>query len=749
MALSQKFNLARILTNRDNYDSRPNKLNFYLVKVRPSSNTYRNNNYSNNSRLRTKAFGRLLTSIVFLATFFTFGTIFVGPIASSSAAAAETSPSITVTAGPSIAHLGSGYVISIKVTNAPSHSAIEGLLYPKLQNRSELKYLNNAGSLSYPIAFSRPVSVPGNQTATSTLVIPISFTAPGSASSNKSGFNLDLTDCANTCDGVYPLVITMIHKGATIASHAIPIAILSPAVPSTVPLGLGLNIDLTSLKNANAIPVISELAKLLSTYPTLSLTLSFSAQTLEVIKTSKSQSAHQALRTIASWASQPNHQILINSVTPLNLVQLDASNLLSYIAQDSALASKIASQVGLTPATSPKIFVTQGPLDNSALSALANDGFHQVVTAGNNLDLPDLKYTLTAGLRIPQGASSPVSILSQDPKLKQDLQKPSNAFEKSNFTISDLVSVFEDQPNDSTQRIMSLTLPVNSSNQIAVANDFLGSLSGAKVIKIMTLGQAFDALNSAKPKAQWLETSLTRQRHSQIANLATFNKTAIKLAATKSALINKKLADPMTLWLMEALSSNNSQSQNQSLLANINSSITKIFSGVSLPSNRTVTLTSNNASVPISVTSHSHVGLMLRLGLSSDRLNIPNGNNELVKVVSATNTATFVISTKTLGIFSAKMTLSTPKGNLEIASTQVVFRSLTFSTVGSLLTILALLTLGFWWLRTLFRGRSRNQNLIPRQAPQSQVESKDQTEPPAFDQEAALQSDQSSIDETD
>jgi hypothetical protein len=99
--------------------------------------------------------------------------------------------------------------------------------------------------------------------------------------------------------------------------------------------------------------------------------------------------------------------------------------------------------------------------------------------------------------------------------------------------------------------------------------------------------------------------------------------------------------------------------------------------------------------------------------MTSDRLRIKGGSSQLIKVGAVTNTATFVVSTKTLGFFQVGLSLTTPDGKVLVSSTALQVRSLTVTIEGVVLTIAALAVLGLWWVRTLRKGGGRNRRLLP------------------------------------
>lgn len=655
-----------------------------------------------NCRVLTKA---VLAFVLFLGTIFLMPTL---------ALASTPQTTIAITQGPAVLRMGTVSQISFRIQNLPAHAYIEALLYPKLQNRSELSYMSSYGITGYPLSSTNAQSIPLATNATSLITLPITITSTSNPSVSPSG-SLTLTNpgCTSNCQGVYPVVFIIIAKGVTIATKALPFAILDSPSPTTIPLNVAPVLDESALSPSSFSSVLPQLANLLLANQSASLSVVLTGQTIFTGEYSKSAAVRQAIHEILSWGQAPNHQLIVNSISPLNLNLLAQSNFLGYVAKDLSLTQAIL-QRAVPNITSNQTFFSNYPITNSALKLVNGFGYLELATNANYVSIPDQKYTLTSGLRLELGNGKSLATLVLDQSLTHDLTIGNTNFERTALLTADLVSIFEDQPNDPNLRVLGFDVPIRSVDSVQLASNVIANISNAGIIKATSIKNGLAAQMAQAPINTWPTTTPVRYEIKPQYKGQTFLSTASLLRSYQSASSDSGLIFQLNVGLYSALGIPANLPNSRSILLSVKNSINKNFASIDLNPNRTVTMTSSRATIPISITSHSPTPLHLLLTIRSDRLKILGTSTRMVDVGAQTNTVTFIVTTKTLGIFQAYLSLTTPNGKVLVSSATLQIRSLTFTIAGTVLTGLAVLTLAFWWLRTLNKGRSRNKNLIPR-----------------------------------
>jgi hypothetical protein len=127
--------------------------------------------------------------------------------------------------------------------------------------------------------------------------------------------------------------------------------------------------------------------------------------------------------------------------------------------------------------------------------------------------------------------------------------------------------------------------------------------------------------------------------------------------------------------------------------------------GIRAPQARTVTLTSREAAIPISILNETGRRVRVRVVLESEKLLFPNGAEQVLDLPPRNTTVRFDVQARASGTFPLRVRLTSADGTLPIQETRVTVRSTVVSGVGVFLTIGAGLFLAVWWITHWRRTR--------------------------------------------
>jgi hypothetical protein len=141
-------------------------------------------------------------------------------------------------------------------------------------------------------------------------------------------------------------------------------------------------------------------------------------------------------------------------------------------------------------------------------------------------------------------------------------------------------------------------------------------------------------------------------------------------------------------------------------LRTVRRGVNREFDKVRPPSGTSVTLTSRQGMIPLTLTNSTGYSLRLRVTLLSPRLEfLQEGDTRLVVLDRPRQALSFPVLAQTTGRFPVRIVLRTPRG-AHIAESRVVVRSTALNTRALLITIAAALFLLFLWARRLvLRGK--------------------------------------------
>ena len=133
------------------------------------------------------------------------------------------------------------------------------------------------------------------------------------------------------------------------------------------------------------------------------------------------------------------------------------------------------------------------------------------------------------------------------------------------------------------------------------------------------------------------------------------------------------------------------------------------LSQLQVAGDRTVTLTSQQGTLPVTIVSSTSYPVTGTLTLTSDKLLFPNGTTEWTQPVSLVlpnNVVDVKVRARASGVFKVDVSLHSPAGGLELSNGEVEVRSTATSVVGIVLSVGALTVLVVWWFRTSRKRRA-------------------------------------------
>jgi len=145
----------------------------------------------------------------------------------------------------------------------------------------------------------------------------------------------------------------------------------------------------------------------------------------------------------------------------------------------------------------------------------------------------------------------------------------------------------------------------------------------------------------------------------------------------------------------------------EAYLTGVDDVIDAFLAQVHAPGDRAVTLTSRQASVPISILNESDRALRVEVSLQSDRLLFPEGPSKTVLLPPRNTTVRIPVEVRSSGTFPVTFTIRSADGRLLIQRGRITFRSTVFSGVGVVLTVGAGGFLAVWWAHHARRERRR------------------------------------------
>ncbi len=154
------------------------------------------------------------------------------------------------------------------------------------------------------------------------------------------------------------------------------------------------------------------------------------------------------------------------------------------------------------------------------------------------------------------------------------------------------------------------------------------------------------------------------------------------------------------------------ENQRGAYLRAVSEDIQARTAGVRITDDETVTLTSREGDIPITLFNETGGPVQVELTFDSDnKLDFPDGATQRLRLAEGPNRVQVPVEARASGSFPLRITATSPDGVLTVGRAQITVRSTAFSGVGLVLSIGALLVLVVWWARH-WRTARRNRRLV-------------------------------------
>lgn len=581
----------------------------------------------------------------------------------------------------------------------------------------------------------------GNGDASVDLPLAPTTGVPGKAQKTPTNGALLTFPCTDQCPGVYPLQVSLWGPGdaATLDSF-MTYLILAPTAAATplqfswiLPLGAT---PATDADGSPALPASDETeveqldtalaqqpsaAVSLALYPQFTTALATSAATKAPLSHGTDKSAAEARRVLADTRqllALPNVEAESETFTPVDLTGMSGATLSSELSDQFATGKSAFAALGVKPAKGQ--YVASAPLGAAELTALHDSGIEKVVVPSNDVTPTPPSWIFPVWAPFFVKGTNEVADAS-DYYLQQHLQASSDPVLNANQLLADLALLyFVEQPPG--YRGVTLLSPLGWHPNTAFLTTVLSGLANSPMVQSDTLSRFFNLVQPgsdeptllirglqapATPKVNQLPASAISGARARLAALA-------GLLPTAPARIEQ-----LSNLVLLSETANVSQASRYAYLDAPTKELNAEASLISLPSNRTITITSLSAKIPISIYSRAPTPLHIDLVLSSVALTFQHRYNPIL-LQPGNNAIEIPISARTSGDFTLSLTASTMPGAFTLTSGKLTIRSTAISGVAVALTAGAGAFLLVWWARSAVKRRRTGKHTKATRRPRAQ-----------------------------
>jgi hypothetical protein len=464
------------------------------------------------------------------------------------------------------------------------------------------------------------------------------------------------------------------------------------------------------------------------------VTVRASAATLESLATG--DGPERAVVTDVHQALNSGDELLPATALPVDIPELVGSGLTADLsAQLESGDAELDQLLGVEPALNN--WASDGDIDPASMDALANMGVDQVAVPEadlSTLPLADQQFTFAQPTKLSVPGAEIVAV-GADTELSgrvADAAASGGAVLVANQFLAELAMIDLERPSD--QRGVVIIPPVGVQVNPVFLSVLLAGLQGNPLVQGVDLQQVFKdvplAPSASGAGALVRQLALAPRASSGLQGIGQLQHALADVSA-ESEVYGDHLPIVKTLdqRLFVSLSSTFDGSQRAAIIAGVLKVADSALGDVRLPPSISITLTSRQGRLPLTLVSAAASPVRVRLVLTSQQMsflaasfaegtcapaNAAKSAEDCQLTLSRPATVLRIpVVVRAPGSFLLSLHIETPSGDMVLRSSTGSVTSTAISDVGWFLMVGAALFLAVWWVRNARHGR-RARQLVPR-----------------------------------
>jgi hypothetical protein len=380
-----------------------------------------------------------------------------------------------------------------------------------------------------------------------------------------------------------------------------------------------------------------------------------------------------------------------------------------------------------------RAWVVDPTWNDDTLTRLRQAGVARLVIPESMLDQPPgtNSGSFLSTFDVLDGEGERISAVQADALLAERLLTTPDPVLNAHLVLADLAVLFFERP--SIARGAVLSIPSEFPVPVATWDALLGSLgqtipaSADTLVEPVVLDQLFQVTDQAEETDG--EVLVRQVQDVGVADASegtgVIDAFADRAATTRSSvvafasMVGPESGQPAELerLVLTAGALAVPDSERTAYLATVDRLIADQIDALVLPGEQQITLTDRTSQIPLSFENPLDEAIDIKIVLTSDRLDFPDGAEQIVTLPPAATTRVEVaVETRASGAFPLDVEVRSPDDGLMVGSVRLSVRSTAISGVGLVLSAVAGLFLLVWWARHFHKVR-RSRRLVSKDHP--------------------------------
>lgn len=386
----------------------------------------------------------------------------------------------------------------------------------------------------------------------------------------------------------------------------------------------------------------------------------------------------------------PNNEYLIDTYVPGNLAELEKQGSTRSFAGLLTSSFDRVNQAGFN--SNSKTLITQS-LTKENFDTIKQTGFENVV-----VDERTFSDALRFGSRYGtiKNRNETLKVATYASEISENIPKSFSSSAKANYLIAASSVVALEAP--STKRGLILPIDMSLLDKTTISQ-FLFGINSSPLVKPITLDEYFkvlqedSGLSKRLVRATFPVNTLDGYGEDELSEIQKFSKATMSIFEPDTGEYQTAKWMEKTVFLKQDLNPKKyvSKEKSEQLTLSVGNYLT-------LPKKRTLTITSRQSKIPVTIKSSSDSDISIVVKISGDKLSFPEGSTFEIVLDQQNNTIQIPVKTRTSGSFAISISVLSPENSVEVARQKATVRSTVVSGSGLFIGIGSLLFLALWWI---------------------------------------------------
>lgn len=388
-------------------------------------------------------------------------------------------------------------------------------------------------------------------------------------------------------------------------------------------------------------------------------------------------------------SSNKNIEYIVDTYVPINIAELEKRGLSSEYIE---LVTKGRTRIKNTEFSAPARTLVTKSITNDSVEIFARSGIDQVIVDEDTFS--STQRPTHKPVSLTQNNTS-IRVAAKNTAIAKNLPTSLSDSARSNYLVAATSVVALESP--SIKRGFILPLDMNTLSG-ATISQFLKSTTNSPLIKTATTERFFQDMPDDKNLEKKLARAKFPEHVASTFSVEEFEEMNQYLSATNSMVNPDTELGSIAKWMKSAAYSSSDRKISRYVSVEKAQDLTlSVKKSIALPEKRTLTITSREDKIPVTIKNSYGSPLSVVVSISSDKLAFPEGSEFPIVLADENSTIQIPVRARTSGSFPVTIKLLTPEGSIEIGSRNATVRSTVVSGSGIAIAVSSLLFLAIWW----------------------------------------------------